>query len=70
MLVLRAAHKEKIMFGYIRVLGQHVRRGRRMAKGVGWRLVMQRGRKRAFVGTLLTTFNLGRWRIAVFSVPK
>jgi hypothetical protein len=41
-----------------------------MAHGTGWRLVMQRGRKRAFPGTLLTTFNFDNKRLAVFSVPK
>ena len=41
-----------------------------MTKGSRWRLVAQSGRKRAFAGSLLTTFNLGHRRIAVFSVPK
>jgi len=58
------------MSSYTRVLGQKVRKGGKMTKGSRWRLVAQGGRKRAFAGTLLTTFNLGHRRIAVFSVPK
>jgi len=54
----------------VRVMEQKARRGERMTHGTGWRLVMQRGRKRAFSGTLLTTFNFGNKRLAVFSVPK
>jgi len=53
-----------------RVLGQTIRKGIKMTKGSRWRLVAQAGRKRAFAGTLLTTFNLGHRRVAVFSVPK
>src|ERR1700688_122384 len=55
---------------YTRVLGQKVLKGGKMTKGSEWRLVAQGGRKRAFAGTLLTPFNLGRKRIAVFNVPK
>jgi len=55
---------------YTWVLGQKVRKGGNMTKGSKWRLVAQKGRRRAFPGTLLTTFNLGRRRIAVFNVPK
>jgi hypothetical protein len=58
------------MGSYTKVLGQRVRKGGKMTKGSKWRLVAQKGKKRAFAGTLLTTFNLGRRRIAVFSVPK
>ncbi len=58
------------MASYTRVLGQLVRKGGKMTKGSKWRLVAQKGKKRAFAGTLLTTFNLGHRRIAVFSVPK
>jgi hypothetical protein len=58
------------MAAYTSVLGQKVRKGGKMTKGSSWRLVAQGGRKRAFPGTLLTTFNLGHKRIAVFSVPK
>ncbi len=56
------------MADYTRVLGQKVLKGERMIKGAGWRLVMQQ--KRAFIRTLLTTFNLGKRRIAIFSAPK
>jgi hypothetical protein len=58
------------MASYTRVLGQKVRKGGKMTKGSRWHLVAQGGRRRAFAGTLLTTFNLGHRRIAVFSVPK
>ncbi len=42
-----------------------------MTEGAGWRLVIQKGSERAFVGTLLKTFNLTKKRrIAIFSAPK
>lgn len=47
-----------------------VRRGRKMTKGSGWRLVATSGRKREFRGTLLKTINFGSKRLAIFSVPK
>jgi hypothetical protein len=58
------------MSSHTSVLGKKVRKGIKMTKGSRWRLVAQSGRKRAFAGTLLTTFNLGHRRVAVFSVPK
>jgi hypothetical protein len=48
------------MTSYTKVLGQKVRKGGKMTKGSEWRLVAQSGKKRAFAGTLLTTFNLGQ----------
>jgi hypothetical protein len=41
-----------------------------MTRGKGWRLAMEKGRKRVFVGTLLEIINLGDRRLAIFSVPK
>lgn len=58
------------MAKHIRIMGQKIRKGGRMTTGTGWKLAMERGRKRGFSGTLLATFNLGRRRIAVFNVPK
>ena len=58
------------MAGKIRIMGQRARKGERMTKGKGWRLAMEKGRKRVFVATLLSTVNLGNKRIALFSVPK
>jgi hypothetical protein len=49
--------------------GTSVRRGDRMTKGA-WRLVKVSGEKTAFVGSLVTTINIGDQRLAVFSVPK
>jgi len=42
----------------------------RMTTGLGWRLVATRGQRRYFVGTLISTFNFGKTRLAVFTVPK
>lgn len=58
------------MPGQIKIMGQKARRGDRMTKGKGWRLAVQKGRKRVFVGTLLEIINFGNKRIAIFSVPK
>lgn len=52
----------------ITIQGKKAKRGERMSKGKGWRLVKAKGRK-VFVGTLLETLYLGRKRIAIFSVP-
>ncbi len=54
----------------ITIKGQKAKRGERMTFGQGWRLATTKGKKRVFVGTLLTTINRGKERIAVFSVPK
>ena len=54
----------------ITIHGNKARRGERMTKGKGWRLATVQGRKRVFVGTLLSTHNLGSKRVAIFSVPK
>jgi len=54
----------------IQISGKKAKRGERMTTGKGWRLATTQGDRRVFVGTLLTTINLGDKRIAVFSVPK
>jgi hypothetical protein len=41
-----------------------------MTPGKGWRLATVKGRKRVFVGTLLTTIDFGRKRLAVFGLLK
>jgi hypothetical protein len=58
------------MAGDITIKGKKAKRGERMTKGNGWRLVTTTGKKRVFVGTLLETINRGKERIAIFSVPK
>lgn len=52
------------------IKGQKAKRGKRMRPGNGWRLATVTGRKRVFVGTLLRIINLGRRRLAIFSVRK
>ncbi len=54
----------------IKIMGQKARRGDRMTKGRGWKLAIEKGRKRVFTGTLLATINDGDTRVAIFSVPK
>ena len=54
----------------ITIKGKKASRGERMTKGQGWRLAVVKGRKRIFVGTLLDTYNFGKQRLAIFSVPK
>jgi len=53
-----------------KVLGQKIRRGERMTKNSKWKLTPEKGRQRAFTGTLLGTFNIGGTRIAVLNVRK
>ena len=45
------------MAAKIKVLSQKARKGERMIKGSGWKLVVEKGRKRVFLGTLLGTHN-------------
>jgi hypothetical protein len=47
-----------------------IRRGEKMTKTGTWKLTPKKGRKREFSGTLLKTFNFGKKRLAIFSVPK
>ncbi len=58
------------MANEITIKGAKAKMGERMTKEQGWRFATVKGRKRVFVGTLLETINLGRRRIAIFSVPK
>jgi hypothetical protein len=61
---------DETMANDILIKGAKAKKGERMTSGEGWRLATTRGRKRVFVGTLLHTINMGRKRIAIFSVPK
>jgi hypothetical protein len=54
----------------ITIKGKKAKKGERMTMGQGWRLATIKGRKRVFVGTLITTINMGAKRLAIFSVPK
>lgn len=58
------------MAAEITIKGEKAKKGVKMTWGTGWRLAIVKGRKRVFVGTLLWTFNSGKNRLAVFSVPK
>lgn len=54
----------------ITIKGIKAAKGERMTKGTRWKLAAVTGRKRVFAGTLLHTINIGRKRLAIFSVPK
>ena len=54
----------------ITIKGKKAAKGAKMTGGSGWRLATTKGKKRVFVGTLLQTFNIGKKRLAIFSVPK
>jgi hypothetical protein len=54
----------------VTVKGVKAPKGAKMTKGNGWRLATTKGRKRVFVGTLIDTINIGKKRLAIFSVPK
>jgi hypothetical protein len=57
------AEKKSVSIG-----GKNYRRGKKMVKGRGWRLL--RSKRVAFKGTLLDVYNIGSKRLALFSVPK
>jgi hypothetical protein len=46
------------------------KRGVKMTRTGRYLLKPKKGRAREFSGTLLQTFNFGRKRLAIFSVPK
>jgi hypothetical protein len=54
----------------ITIKGEKAKKGERMTPGYGWRLAVVKGRNRIFVGSLITTINIGSKRLAIFSVPK
>jgi hypothetical protein len=58
------------MAGDVTIKGVKAKPGTKMTKGNGWRLATTKGSKRVFVGTLIQTINMGRRRLAIFSVPK
>jgi hypothetical protein len=58
------------MASEITIKGQKAKTGERMTGGQGWRLATTKGKKRVFVATLIQTFNFGKKRLAIFSVPK
>jgi hypothetical protein len=58
------------MANEITIKGERAKKGERMTMGHGWRLATIKGRKRVFVGSLIATINMGRKRLAIFSVPK
>ncbi len=58
------------MAAKIKVLNNKARKGERMVVGSGWRLVVEKRRKRVLLGTLLGIHNAGNVGIAVFSVPN
>jgi hypothetical protein len=54
----------------ITIAGKKPKKGKRMNKNAHWVLTTTRARKRTFAATLLSTFNFGTTRIAIFSVRK
>jgi len=65
-----SVQQERKHMGGITIKGQKAKRGERMTNGSGWRLATTKGRKRVFAASLLGTFNRGKMRFAIFSVPK
>ena len=51
----------------VTVAGTSISRGKKMPEGLGWRLVTPNG-QRAFKAALVTTFQLGTKRVALFKV--
>ncbi len=46
------------------------RKGKRLTKTGKYTIAATKGRKRSFTGRLMSTFNFGKRRIALFYVPK
>ena len=46
------------------------KKGKKMTRTGSYDIVAREGRARGFRGTLLKTFNIGKLRLAIFSVPK
>lgn len=58
------------MANEITIKGKKAAKGEKMTKGSKWRLVATAGKKRVFNGTLRETINIGKTRLAIFTVPK
>jgi hypothetical protein len=52
----------------ITINAKRAKRGERMTGGNGYRLITKRGKM--FAGSLIDTINVGKYRLAIFSVPK
>ncbi len=50
--------------------GKRPKKGVKMTKGQGWKLIATKGKQRDFNASLLGTVNRGKLRLAIFSVPK
>jgi hypothetical protein len=50
--------------------GTKAAKGKRMTTTGRWTLTPKRGTKRVFTGALRKTLNIGKVRIAIFTVPK
>lgn len=46
------------------------KKGKKMTRIGSYDISPRHGKERKFIGTLLKTFNIGKTRIAIFSVPK
>jgi hypothetical protein len=53
-----------------RFTNRGARKGKKMTKTGRYKISPTKGRQREFDGTLLKTFNLGKKRLAILSVPK
>ena len=47
-----------------------MKKGEKMMRTGRYDIETTKGKKRKFRGTLLKTFNIGKLRLAIFSVPK
>ena len=54
----------------ITVLGHPAKKGTRMTRGRHWQIEATKGKKRVFPATLVSTYNFGDLRLALFSVRK
>lgn len=46
------------------------RQGKKLTRTGSYKITPLKGRQREFRGTLIRTFNFGKWRLALFKVPK
>lgn len=51
-------------------MAKRPRKGKRLTRTGKYKISTTAGSQREFIGTLMATFNLGKYRIAVFRVPK
>lgn len=70
MISLKSYLMEELMPKEMKIEGELAKSGERMTIDAGWMLVTTKGKKRFFKAKLRHVINAGKYRFAIFAVPK